>query len=339
MSLPQHPKAAAANPIENLPSGVRLPEPPPLGFDPLKMSNELLVKHGLPPRPDQTSKPESYAWWMKVCSRARAYIPPGFKPLSRSSTPQSLEEIRKRWSGAVIAADENYHFNQVAGSWTVSRPFPDNRAWGTTCWKSGRFHAASWVGIDGHETPNHVKSKDVLQAGTAHTCVTSTHQDTEYTTHPWWEWYPDHPWYITGFQIKPGDLIHVYIRATSSTEACIYFMNGSACTYTSFSVTAPEDIKLVGNCAEWIVEASERSENDEPMTSYLGATFFFDCFAVERKDGGSDIVRDLTNATFFEAVQDGEVLSTGRRDLSNNKVVGVVAEVRTNWTRIQYPEK
>lgn len=334
MSLPQRPKDAATDSMESLPPGVRLPEPPPPDFDPMKVTDDLLVKHGLPPRPDPTSEPESYAWWMKVCSRARVYIRPGFESLSQP-TPPSAEEIRKRWSGAVIAADKGYHFTQVYGSWTISRPFPDNRAWKTMYWNSGRFNAASWVGIDGHKTPDLVESHDVLQAGTAHTCVTSTHQDTEYTTYPWWEWYPDHPWALTGFQVKPGDLIHVNIRATSSTEAIVYFYNDSACTYTSFSVTAPPNVSLVGNCAEWIVEASRESSADQPTTSYLGATFFFDCLAIEKKNRSLQS-RDLTNATFLEAVQDGEVLSTGRQDLSNNKVVGIVAEDRTNWTKVSH---
>lgn len=303
----------------------------------MKATNDILVKHGLPPRPDQNSEPELYAWWMRVCSRARVYIRPGFKALDKDPAP-STEEIVKRWSGAVIAADKDYQFKQVWGSWTVSRPFPDNRAWETTHWDSGRFNAATWVGIDGHKTPDGVKSHDVLQAGTAHTCITSIHQDTEYTTHPWWEWYPDHPWALTGFQVKPGDLVHVYIRATTHTEAMVYFYNDSACTYTSFSVTAPKNISLVGNCAEWIVEANRPSHTSQPTTSYLGATFIFDCSALE--EGKRDArIRDLDRATFIEAVQDDEILSTGRKDLSNNKVVGIVAENRIHWTKIAHQKE
>ena len=122
-------------------------------------------------------------------------------------------------------------------------------------------------------------------------------------------------------------------KATSSTEAIVYFYNDSACTYASFSVTASPYVSLVGNCAKWI---SRESSVDQPTTSYLGATFFFDCLAIEEKNNGSRRSRDLTNATFLEAVQDDEVLSTGRQDLSNNKVVGIVAEDRTNWTKISH---
>ncbi|KND93515.1 Aspergillopepsin-2 [Tolypocladium ophioglossoides CBS 100239] len=313
-----------------LPEGVQLPEAPPAGFDPMGASNDLLVRHGLPPRPDQSSEPESYAWWMKVCSWPRTYVAPGFERLSvrpaSSGEQQSTVHRSKRWSGAVISATQGFKFEEIRGSWDVSRPFPDNLAWRPKHWDSGTFRASTWVGIDGYQ------SHDVLQAGTGHICTTSIHQDTEYHTHAWWEWFPQHAWRLTGFQVKPGDLVHSYIRATDSTHAMIYFYNDSACTYTSFHVTAPNGVSLKGNSAEWIVEASR--ESSPPQTAYLGATFIFDCEALEQDSRHRRRHRDLTGAIFLQADQDGEVLSTARSDLSNNKVVGILAERRTNETFI-----
>lgn len=317
--------------LGGLPEGIQLPQAPSPGFDPMGASNDLLVRHGIPPRPDPSSEPESYAWWMKVCSWPHTYVPPGFEPLkerpasSGETTPSTVHK-RKRWSGAVISATPGFKFEEIRGSWDVSRPFPDNRAWKATHWDSGTFRAATWVGIDGH------KSHDVLQAGTGHICTTSIHQDTECHTHAWWEWYPQHAWRLTGFQVKPGDLVHSYIRAKDSTSAVIYFYNDSACTYTSFHVTTPAGVSLQGNSAEWIVEASR--ESSPPKTAYLGATFIFDCEAVEQDNRHRRGHRDLAGAIFLAADQDGEVLSMARSDLSNNKVVGIVAERRANETYI-----
>ncbi|POR38276.1 Aspergillopepsin-2 [Tolypocladium paradoxum] len=329
-SLPRTEESTAGGMMGGLPEGVRLPEAPPLGFDPMGASDELLVRHGLPPRPDPASEPESYAWWMKVCSWPRSYVPPGFEPLSEhpagSGERPSPVYRSTRWSGAVISATQGYKFEEVRGTWDVSRPLPDNKAWKRTHWDSGTFRAAAWVGIDGYQ------SHDVLQAGTGHVCTTSIHQDAEYHTHAWWEWYPQHPWRLTGFQVQPGDLVHCYIRATDSTQAAIYFYNDSACTYTSFHVTAPQGVSLKGNCAEWIVEASTASS--PPKTAYLGATFIFDCEAVEQDNRHRRKHRDLTGAMFVQAEQDGEVLSTARSDLSNAKVVGIVAERRTHVINI-----
>ncbi|KAI8629843.1 concanavalin A-like lectin/glucanase [Xylariaceae sp. FL1651] len=309
-----------------LPAGLKLPEPRPEKFNPREASDDELIRYGLPPRPDQGTHPETFLKWEKLCSGAQTFVKPGFQPGPKTD-PKTGDEISKNWSGAVISAEQGYHFQQVWGAWVVSRPHPDNWAWQPKYWEKGHFAAGTWVGIDGHGG-----SHDVLQAGIGHRCTTSIHQDAVYEIHPWWEWYPEHPWTITGFQVAPGDLVDVWITADTSTTATILFCNYSACTYTSFSVKAPGNISLRGNCAEWIVEA-HRDHDGKPTMSYLGATFFFDCGAVERTEVGPRHVprekhRDATGATFLEVKQDYEVLSTGRSDYSNGKVVGVTAERR-----------
>ncbi|KAI1331446.1 concanavalin A-like lectin/glucanase [Xylariaceae sp. FL0255] len=330
---------------DQLPEGVRLPVPPPAGFNPLKASNEDLIKHGLPPKPTRDESPESFVWWEKLCSSAGSYVTPGFMPLpARESKvdPDTGDEIHHGWSGAVIDASKDYKFNSVRGSWTVSRPHPDNWAWQERYWESGHFAAGTWVGMDGSKAPHGQGSRDVLQAGIGHRCVVSTHQDTGYSIHPWWEWYPEHPWTITGFQVATGDLVGVNITASSSTEARIVFVNFSACTYTSFDVTAPRNVELKGNCAEWIVEAHP-SDDGRPAMSYLGATFFFNCGATEvatTQDSlswlGGSKCRDLRGARFLEVKQGGQVLSVASHELSNDVVLGVVAERRVHKTDITY---
>lgn len=443
MSLPFHP-ASNDNLGMELPPGVSLPAPPPRGFNPLRASNDDLIRHGLPPRPTGLAdeSPDELVWWEKICSNAGSFVTPSFEPLpartvdvghgvggggdfggghdtggrgdggrgdggcggggrggggrgdggcgdggrgcggrggrgrcgrgrgGRGGGYIPIIPPSRNWSGAVISATKGYQFNSVRASWTVSRPHPDNWAWREPYWEPSRFTTSTWVGIDGYnnnyyEWPydnlcgstktsgddvlndnNNNKeygnfwgssaSGDVLQAGVGHACIVSTHQDTEYSTHPWWGWgFTERPWAITGFQIATGDLVSVTIRAKSPTSASILFNNLSACTYTSFDVTAPGGVRLEGTCAEWIVEA----HRSEPTMSYLGATFFFDCGATEKKASGGPLShsmsRNLRGAKFLEIEQSGQVLSAANKALSNDTVLGVVAERRLHTTRIE----
>ncbi|KAK0703018.1 concanavalin A-like lectin/glucanase domain-containing protein [Lasiosphaeria miniovina] len=276
-------------------------------------------------RPANDLLPPGLLWWENVCSSAGSFVTPGFESLFTPKVDDKTgDEPSRNWSGAVISATKNYSFDRVWGSWTVSRPHPDNWAWKPQYWKSAEFAAGTWVGIDG-EYENGKGSRDVLQAGVGHRCIVSTHQDTEYKIHPWWEWAPERPWTITGFQIAEGDLVSVSVFAETSTTAHILFNNLSACTYTSFNVTAPGTTELKGNCAEWIVEAHHPLSRGKPSMSYLGATFFFNCGAIEK-----------AVADTHGEIKQGDVLSTAVRAYSNDVVLGVVAERRVHSHRIVY---
>jgi hypothetical protein len=313
--------------------------------------------------------PDEFVWWEKICSSAASFVMPAFEPLpARKVDKETGDRISRNWSGAVIFADKDYHFKNVRASWTVSRPHPENKAWREQYWESGTFDADTWVGMDGYKERGK-GSSDVLHAGISHRCIVSTHQDTEYSTHAWWEWSPGNRWMITGFQVATGDLVSVTIQHEMSVHeipgdhAIIYFTNFSAGTYTSFGVTAPKNIYLKGNCAEWIVEsplpfpfppwiveahppsaqppsAPRPCALPSPM-SYLGATFFFDCGAMEKASGvpwqaPPYIYRNLRDATFLEIEQGGHVLSTGSKTFSNDKVLGVVAERRVHFHEVPY---
>jgi hypothetical protein len=76
--------------------------------------------------------------------------------------------------------------------------------------------------------------------------------------YPWWEWYPAPEVQITNLAITPGDLVTMLIctgQAAGSTTATVFFTNRTSGASTSFGINAPANTKLVGNCAEWIVEA------------------------------------------------------------------------------------
>jgi hypothetical protein len=270
--------------------------------------------------------------------------PPLVQPIQGATEQHNLETLK--WSGAVNdRLPAGYKFTSVAASWTVSRPHPQNWAWQTWGWDDAKFSAATWVGIDGHKD-SHDKQKDkkidILQAGTAQKCITSTHQDTKYVTYPWWEWFTGPPYEISGFEVRPGDLVSVHVSSDleSDTKGHVFFCNESACTYTSFGVTAPKGVSLERNCVEWIVEA-HRPEKDHPTMSYLGATFLYDCHALAEKRQGNAppryLSKDLSDATLMNIVQDGITLSTAQKE--NDTVLGIFGETRTEFTQIPYVAK
>lgn len=153
-----------------------------------------------------------------------------------------------------------------------------------------------------------------------------------YETLAWFEWIPESPWFVKGFQVASGDLVKVEVEAIGDSKKSAYFryFNLSAGTRTGFLYKPTESgaKPVKGNCAEWIVEGHAGG------MSYLGATFFFDCQAWEKKPASkagetADIkTRDLDGATFLTLAQDGDVFSAGVPKYSNNTVLGVIAEGR-----------
>jgi hypothetical protein len=206
----RHPGAFPLLGADGLPPGVKLFVPPPIDFDPLNEEDDVLMKHGFPPRPPSSS-PEELIQWENLCSSAGSYVTPSFEVAAEEnseSTPKT--ETKTNWSGARIDATKDYKFSQVEGSWIVSRPHPPNSAWESTkVWSPGHFKAGSWVGIGGHA------GSHVVQAGISHRCTTSYHQDNVYETLAWFEWYPEYQWFVKGFQVAPGNLVKVQVQAAS----------------------------------------------------------------------------------------------------------------------------
>ena len=331
---------------------IELPGPPPKDFDPLSASDDDLLKFGLPPRPDRASCTEQYDEWEQIFSQPLVLVPSTVKILDQSPTPPPVQSTLGRteqdnrqsshWSGAVNNdLEDGYKFKVVSASWTVSRPYPPNWAQTTSGWDSGHFRAGTWVGIDGYHT-----SHDVLQAGTAQRCVTSDDGEMQVVTFPWIEWYPADVVEISGFTVNPGDLVTImvgafdlgkYWNSSSSdpiTKGFIFFCNRSACTYFSAIITAPDGTSLQGDSAEWIIEC-HKPQNGEPTMSYLGATFFYNCWAIA-EDKKRKIMRvikkDLSGAILIDIVQDGVMLSRAVRE--NNSVLGIFGEQRTSATRV-----
>jgi hypothetical protein len=137
--------------------------------------------------------------------------------------------------------------------------------------RQGSYDCATWIGIDGDGSP------DVLQAGTEEE-ITAIGPFTFRSTYAWWEWYPEYEVQIPNFPVSAGDVMFCAICVHSSTEAGFYLTNLTNSASTSFTKTAPSGTSLVGNCAEWIVEAPTVNGGQSALAKY-GDVYFDSCIA------------------------------------------------------------
>jgi hypothetical protein len=245
--------------------GVRLFTPPPEGFKPLKASDRELLVHGYPARPDKKRHPELHERWAQMVSRPMTIIEPQFalRTDKRHGMRQTIaNDTSTNWSGSVAFAAQGDSATYVIGQWTV----PD-----VVAPAAGSYYSATWVGIDGDG------SSDVLRAGTEQEIV-SFGPFTFRSTYAWWEWYPDFEVQIANFPVSAGDVMFCAICVHSTTEAGFYLTNVTNGASTSFTKTAPSGTTLVGNCAEWILEAPTVNGDQSALAKY-GDVYFDSCIA------------------------------------------------------------
>ena len=180
----------------------------------------------------------------------------------------------------------------VSGEWSVPNTFAEG-VQGTPS------HTSQWIGIDGDGSPN------VVQAGSA----TDAKAGLGGSTHLWYEWTPQPSVKITNIGANPGDVIYGLICAPAPTTATISLVNMTNGTMTTFSVHPPATgTALVGNSAEWVVEAP-LINNVQSVPGHFGVVFFDNAFAGTAAnaslDGGQ--ADDL-----ISMVQNGVTLSVPR---------------------------
>jgi hypothetical protein len=251
---------------------------PPAGFDPRTADAHELLVYGFPGRPDAAAQPELAARWEREVGKQRTRIEPTFTRTEKRHEPRRLpaaqagagahsavaDATSTNWSGSVAFANRGDACSFVAGQWTVADP-------NTPAGHTGAFYSSSWVGIDGDG------SGDVLQAGTASDIVNGNKE-----VYAWWEWYPNYEMKINNFPVSAGDTMYCLICALSNTTAAVYLANNSTNHYTSFSITAPKGTTLVGNCAEWIVEAPTVGGQQATPPDY-GVVYFDEGIAGTKK--------------------------------------------------------
>jgi hypothetical protein len=234
---------------------------PPAGFDPRTAPDEELLRHGFPPRPADARHRARFERVLKrihgkqIIKPELEFHPDRFHyPRQRKSVAGT--EVDINWSGGVVYAPAGDSFQWVQGEWVipnVSAPTP-----------GGSFYAASWVGIDGDG------SDDVCQAGVE--CDISAGSVSIY---PWIEWYPYAETAITNLSVSAGDTVSVLIctGGVGSTTATVYFSDLTSGQSTSLTLTAPAGTTLVGNCAEWVVEAPTVGGQQSAFADYGEVVF------------------------------------------------------------------
>jgi len=240
------------------PEGTPAPNPPP-HFNPLAASDQELQHYGFPPRPDQQTDPDGFAFWKKIVTAPVVRIQPKLQATTIKNSPARILAISpttrvdnaataadatsSNWSGYAIYNTANpFHANgtYVYGAFTV--PAVSNYS----C-DGGWDYSSAWVGIDGWG------SSDVFQAGIESDAYCSGSTKSSYYS-AWYEWYPYSETRISSPGVAPGDHIGVYIWTVSATAGYYYMVNWSQGTASSLEFYAPSGTKLVGNSMEWIVE-------------------------------------------------------------------------------------
>jgi hypothetical protein len=278
-----------------LPKGgsIRTFAQPPAGFNPLSAEERELAVYGFPHRP--TQDPALLEHWRATLSRRIRVIRPRFRARDRRRL-----ELPKRirlgehatqtniWSGVIVHAAAGDAFSWIEGTFTVPNTYPpgtgSNGSW---------FTASTWLGIDGLDG-----SMDVLQAG-CDSNVLDQSPPLKRELNLWWEWFPGDSFWVDNLPVVQGDTVTavICVDAGSTTSATIFLHNVTSGLGASFAVTAPHEISLVGNCAEWIVEQIP-VHGDPPELARYGDTYFDQTIAgtVQHQlvDAGSgDIVQML----------------------------------------------
>jgi len=239
---------------------------PSPNFNPLTASAADLASNGFPAMPDDPRHRERYArLWGKIKNKFH-YVEPTFQ-VNRDRThgprkrvPAEGASTSTNWCGGVINPPAGQTFDWIEGDWVV----PDVSAPTQGEW----YYMASWIGIDGDG------SNDVFQAGVA-SQVNQSGTSVSKSIYPWWEWYPAGEVQITNFVVNAGDMITMVLsaKAAGATTGTVNWINTTTGATTNATLKAPSGTKLVGNCAEWIVEAPSVNGGQSALADY-GEVFF-----------------------------------------------------------------
>ncbi len=300
--------------VIHLPHGVtvRTYPLPPRDFDPVKASERERIIYGLPRCPIEN--PELVQRWEKKLRRPYHIVKPIFRLMD-----YKRHHLKKRheghgpeqttiWSGGIVFPPSGDTMKWIEGTWT----FPNSNVPAGA--QDGVWYSAStWIGLDGDDG-----SGDVLQAG-CDADVMITGGVTQHQYSPWWEWYPAGSFWITTLPVSPGDQLSclICVQQGSTTAASIFIGNDTNNVSCYFSATAPAGTSLVGNTAEWIVEALEIDTNVPELARY-GSVLFTDCNA---GTVGGVTVQSGSGNTINMIDSSDDVISTG--ELIGNSEVQV----------------
>jgi hypothetical protein len=259
------PSAYAADTMPTNVPGIAAVAAPPAGFNPLIASDADLAAYALPPRPDAALHPVEFGKWKRAMlamkTRAsgdlvqtnRSHGPAGLTAAHRDATQRNTVYNSTNWSGfanlnSLTSYNTSYSFYYIFSDFVIPAV--------TAPSSSGSYYAAEWVGIDGFN------SGDVLQAG-----VETGASGSSSGYNAWIEWYPNYETAIS-LPVGPGDDMFIEVWDVSSTVGYAFLENITTGQYQEYELTAPSGTKLVGNSAEWVIEAPGVNGSQSSLADY-----------------------------------------------------------------------
>jgi len=286
---------------------IRTFQAPPTDFDPAKATANELTLYGYPKCaaqfPDVTAR-----WTAKLKKPGYKFIQPEFKERTpRNKTlPKFLGKAHGtqnfyNWAGAFVTPPAGAKFKWVESTWR----FPQSYLPGGDQ-ANIEYFASTWIGIDGDNS-----SGDIMQAGCDSDVFDQSGSPHQYN--PWWEWFPAGSYWITNLTFSPGDTISmlICIAADSTNSAVVFFNNETKNTGAYFQAMAPAGTNLVGDSAEWIVEALT---DDGFRLAKFDTVTFTDCNAgtvsgVTVQSGSGELI-DMLGSNNAEIAQSTLIGST-----------------------------
>lgn len=280
---------------------------PPEGFDPNVADDHLLLRHGIPRRPDAEREPLLRRLWDSAFAskprfiKAEIAIDPVISKRKRPVLDKRVETLNfspSGWAGdVVLVSTKNFNppepVNTVYGEWFIPNvtPIPNEPA--------GNQTVGFWVGIDGFT------NGQVLQAGSA-----ATVNGNNVTNWVWTEWFPLLPIQVTNFPIKSGDYLTVLVCAPQPNHGYCSMLNKTTNQATSIGITPPGGVTNIGASAEWIVEGISS------VLPVFSTVVFQNCSA-----GTKDHAFNAVGGTVTEITGSGGSNLTSASILSTDKVV------------------
>ncbi len=265
--------------------------PPPRRFDPHTASQEELLRHGFPRRPDPKEEPQLARLWKRAFARPVRFDQAelAVDPIMSTRDPlrRTADELGTNgWAGVVklMAPAQGSDFTQPAtmvfGQWQL----PEVPAISP----NDTIAVAFWVGLDGAPSLDEPAAKQVLQAGVAAQVNPPGFWPWESASVTWWawtEWYTelhkDSAVAVKNFPVAPGDEIFVVVCAPQPDFGFVSMLNISRGIGRSVGFPAPTGIVAFGQSAEWIVEVP----SDSPHIPLFSPVTFSDCTAGSLQHG------------------------------------------------------
>jgi hypothetical protein len=239
-------------------------------FDPLLATDRELMSVGLPVRPPGGESSRVFENWRRRVMRRSERIVPELVVTDRYHGP--AKNIRKHpspnavltatstnWSGSVAVDATNPWRGDVAcidGEWVV----PAASCSGVP---GGQYYSSQWVGLDGWNSP------DVFQCGVESDigCPGSP------TCYFWIEWYPNPSIRIGNLPISPGEVASVVCIVNPGGMHLFTLENMNASKSVTVQIQPPPNTRIIGNCAEWIVERPSINGQISTLANYNQVLF------------------------------------------------------------------